>query len=48
MLRDKIVYGIKNDQLRKKLLAEPELTLNKAIEICTIAEQVIKQLIEIN
>lgn len=46
LLRDKIVYGIRNDSVREKLLAEEDLTLEKAIQICKISEQASKQLEE--
>ena len=34
LLRDRIVGGIENDWIRKQLLAEKELTIDKTMEIC--------------
>ena len=39
LLRDWIVGGIRNDQVREKLLAEKKLTLEKAIGICRSSEK---------
>lgn len=39
MLRDRTVGGIKNGHICEKLLADPELTLEKAEEICSTAEK---------
>ena len=39
MIRDRIVTGINNDTLRKKLLAEPKLTLIQAEDICCVNEK---------
>ena len=44
MLRDRIVAGIREDELRKKLLEERELTLKMAIDKCKIHESSNKQL----
>ena len=38
LLRDRLVSGISDDSLRKLLLREPKLTLQKAIDICQIHE----------
>uniref|UniRef100_A0A803KB09 Gypsy retrotransposon integrase-like protein 1 n=1 Tax=Xenopus tropicalis TaxID=8364 RepID=A0A803KB09_XENTR len=38
MLRDKIVFSITNPALKEKLLADPDLTLEKAVSICRIKE----------
>ena len=38
MLRDRLVCGIKNDGLQKKLLSEVGLTFQKAQELCTAQE----------
>jgi hypothetical protein len=38
LVRDRIVAGIRDDSLRKKLLAEPKLTLKKAEDICRANE----------
>ena len=39
MIRDRIVTGINNDTLRKKLLAEPKLTLKQTEDICRANEK---------
>lgn len=39
LIRDRLVCGIHNDMLRKSLLRDPQLTLNKAISACQIFEQ---------
>ena len=38
MLRDRLVVGIKNDRIQRRLLAEPALTFDKALEIATAME----------
>ena len=38
MLRDKVVFGIKDIALKERLLREPQLTLLKALDICRAAE----------
>ena len=38
LLRDRIVYGVKEPALRKKLLQERQLTLGKAMDICKSGE----------
>ena len=38
LIRDRIVCGIKSDQVRGRLLREPELSLKKAIDICHASE----------
>ena len=44
MIRDRIVCGVRDSSLRKKLLQVPELTLQKCIDICRIAEATSTQL----
>ena len=44
MIRDRIVAGIRDDELRKKLLEERELTLKLAVDKCKIHESSNKQL----
>lgn len=39
LIRDRLLCGIQSDILRKSLLRDPELTLNKAISACQIYEQ---------
>ncbi|XP_060807623.1 uncharacterized protein LOC132901728 [Amyelois transitella] len=46
MLKDKIVFGIRSNQVREKLLTEDKLDLTKAINICKTSEQASKQLDE--
>lgn len=38
MIWDRIVCGIINDQVRRRLLREGDLTLDKAIDICRVSE----------
>lgn len=38
MLRDRLVYGIRDRQVQKKLLAKKNLTLQQAVEICRTSE----------
>ncbi len=38
MIKDRLVCGIENDKLRRSLLREEKLTLQKAIELCQINE----------
>ena len=38
MLRDQIVCGINNNQLHKRILAEPDLTFKKALELAEAQE----------
>lgn len=38
LVRDRIVCGITNDQVRGRLLREADLTLEKAIDICRASE----------
>lgn len=47
LLKDKIVFGVKSDVVREKLLNEDNLDLQKAIVICRSSEQTSKQLKEI-
>ncbi|CAG4931717.1 unnamed protein product [Colias eurytheme] len=46
MIKDKIVFGIRSNQVREKLLTEENLDLTKAITICKTSEQASKQLDE--
>ena len=39
LIRDRIVIGINDQGLRKRLLREKDLTLDKAVDICRAAEQ---------
>lgn len=38
LVRDRIVCGVTNDQVRGRLLREPDLTLDKASDICRASE----------
>ena len=44
MIRDRIVCGVREGSLRKKLLQVPELTLQKCIDMCRSAEATSTQL----
>ena len=46
MLRDRLVTGIKDDGIQKKLLAEPKLTYKRALEIAQGCEEAEKNLRE--
>ncbi|KAL1378982.1 hypothetical protein pipiens_015233 [Culex pipiens pipiens] len=39
LLKDKIVLGIRSQKVREKLLSDPKLTLEKAIQICRSSEK---------
>lgn len=38
LIRDRIVCGVDNAQVRARLLREPDLTLTKAVDICRANE----------
>ena len=44
MIRDRIVCGVRDSSLRKKLLQVPELTVEKCIDMCRSAEKTSTQL----
>ena len=44
LLRDRIVLGVKNNNLRKRLLQERKLDLKKCIDICRSSEAASSQL----
>ncbi|KAK3091628.1 hypothetical protein FSP39_021345 [Pinctada imbricata] len=44
MLRDKIVIGTKDSAVRARMLREPELTLDKAVNMCRTSERTTSQL----
>ena len=48
LTRDRLVIGIRDNSIRKKLLAEGKLTLDKCINICRANETTAKQLKEIS
>ena len=47
MLRDRLVCGINNDRIQKRLLAEKELTFAKALELATAMELAEKSAVDI-
>uniref|UniRef100_A0A1Y1JW88 Tick transposon n=1 Tax=Photinus pyralis TaxID=7054 RepID=A0A1Y1JW88_PHOPY len=47
LLKDKIIFGIRAEQVREKLLTQEKLDLDKAISICKSSEQTTKQLLEL-
>ena len=44
MIRDKIVFGVRNERSKERLLREGEVTLQKALDICRAAESSRQQL----
>ena len=44
LLRDRVVLGVKDNSVRKRLLQERKLTLEKALDICQSTETTSKQL----
>ena len=48
MTRERLVYGISDNGLRRKLLQESELTLEKCMDYCKLAEAAKNQLKEIS
>ena len=38
MIRDKVVFGIRNERIKERLFREADLRLNKALDICRAAE----------
>ena len=47
MLRDRLVCGINNEKIQRRLLAEPDLTLKKAEEIALAMELASKHVVDI-
>ncbi|XP_077536748.1 uncharacterized protein LOC144149087 [Haemaphysalis longicornis] len=47
LLRDRLIVGITNDDVREKLLADPAIDLEKTVHMCKGSEQATKQLKEI-
>ena len=45
MIRDNVVFGVRDERIKETLLREADLTLNKALDICRAAE-ISKQQIE--
>lgn len=48
LIRDRIVCGIREDQLKDRLLKETDLTLEKAIDICRASEITSSQMKALN
>ena len=48
LIRDRIVFGVNNNQSRKKLLQQRKLTLNNCIDICRSTEATASKLKTIN
>nr|XP_029724122.1 uncharacterized protein K02A2.6-like [Aedes albopictus] len=48
LLKDKIVLGISSQKVREKLLSDPKLTLEKAIQICKASEKTTETLKEMD
>ena len=44
ILRDRLVFGIRDSKIRERLLREPVLTLKRTDEICRAAESAVTQL----
>ena len=38
MIRDKVVFGVRDERIKERLLREADLTLNKALDVCRAAE----------
>lgn len=47
MIRDRLVYGINDNQTQRRLLAEPDLPLQKAMEIAITMEAAETDVIEL-
>ena len=47
ILRDRLIFGIRDDKVRERLLREPNLTLAKTDQICRAAESMTVQMKEI-
>ena len=48
MLRDRLVCGISEDRIQRRLLAERELTFEKVVEIASATEMASKNLIDLS
>ena len=44
LLRDRLVFGVRDSKIRERLLREPALTLKRTDEICRSAESTVSQL----
>ena len=38
MIRDKVVFGVRDDRIKERLFRQADLTLNKALDVCRVAE----------
>ena len=47
-MRDRILFGIKNQQVRERLLREANLSLSRTMDICRAAESTAAQMKDIN
>ena len=47
MIRDRLVCGINDDQIQRRLLAEPKLTLKRAVEIAIAMELAVKNVVDL-
>ena len=48
ILRDRVLFGIKNQQVRERLLREANLSLSRTMDICRAAESTAAQMKDIN
>ena len=46
LIRDKIVFGVRDSRVKERMLRETDLTLEKAVEICRAAESTKSQMRE--
>ena len=44
MIRDKVVFGVRDERIKERLLREADLTLNKALDVCRAAETSTQQI----
>ena len=38
MIRDKVMFGVRDERIKERLLREADLTLNKALDVCRAAD----------
>ena len=48
LIRDRIVWGTKSENVKKRLLREDKLSLDKAISICRAEEETVRQIQKMN
>ena len=46
LIRDKLVFGVRDSRVKERMLRETDLTLKKAVEICRVAESTKSQMKE--